>query len=246
MKSPILNKLVRTTLLLALIFANFQLLTGCSDLIFVNNTEQVPEKDTREDIVITSLSANLTSGGVTLQRVGGDEAIYSTSENRLYINDINVITYNSDKTTQSITHSNMGAIYLADSAEYGRKRKDMEFSGNVLYRAPMKDTPTSDSLRMTTEHVIWDQNALKFYAPQNYEMILSQKGKNPIRQLGQGFEATRDLRRFVVKAGAVTSDMVKDPRLEQDKFMQEFKQLSGDVAAELNKPFPKPASTTKN
>lgn len=234
MKLQFTHTFVRSFRLVSTIFSGLILLSGCSDLLFVNSQDKISESDPREDILLTNLSAELTSGGLALQTIKGTNAKFSTQENQISIDNIDVFTYGEEETTQSITQSNFGSIYLADNPASGRNRKDIEFSGDVLHRSPMKDNPSSDSLQLRTEKIIWDDTEAKFLAPDSYEMLLSRPGQKTIRQLGKGFEATQDLKRFVVRSGVVTSDLENDPRRDQKKIVEELSNLADEFQKEDN------------
>lgn len=198
------------------------LLSGCSDMQFVNATNLAPEKDPREDIVLTSVSADFTSGGLVEQRIQGKRAIYSEAGENLVVKNIAVTAVGSDMTTRSITKADLGEIYFADIPEKKIGRKDMKFAGNVLYRTPEATNPTTDSMRLTSDLITWDESEQKFRSPMGYQMILLPKGQAPIRQTGKGFEAAQDLTRFVVKTGIVTTDLTGDPQALRRELEKKF------------------------
>ncbi len=210
-------------------------LTGCSDMKFVNTSEVHSGKDSREDIRLTRISTDLTSAGLVQQRISGSEAIYSPRDGRLVIQSVGVHTFGEDNTTKGITRSDMGLLYLADSAEAARKRKDMEFAGNVRHTMPVKTDPTTDSMQLFTQSIVWDDANSRFRCPGAYEMLLMPPGKRAIRTLGEAFEATQDLSRFTVSRGAVTTDMSSDPRLKRAEFQRQFKLLMAQVDSEMQK-----------
>ncbi len=211
------------------------LLTGCSEMQFAGQTELVPEKDPREDIVLTSVSTQMTSGGVVQQRIAGQEAVFSEAENQLTIRGISVAMLADSGETKSLTRADLGQIYFADRPAEQIGRRDMKFAGDVLYRNPQKNDPTTDSLQLTSQLILWDESEEKFISPTGYEMLLLPKGKKPVRQRGKGFEATQDLSRFVVKAGSVTTDMGSDPaedRKQMEEDLNAWRQEAEERAAE--------------
>lgn len=212
------------------------LITGCSDFKFVGKSDLNPTKDSRENIVLAYVDTQMTSGGLVQQRIVGKDAIFSDSSNDLTIKNLQLTTFGDTKETQSITRADVGQIYFADDPSRDVGRKDMKFAGNVLYRTPNKVDVTTDSLRMTSDLVLWNERDKKFISPQGYEMVLYPKGQKPIRQSGKGFEATQDLSRFVVKSGAVTTKMEGDPALEREQLLQQFAQWKEAAETEANKP----------
>lgn len=191
-------------------------------MMFADEQNLLPAKDPRKDIVLTNVTTEMTTGGLVQQKVAGTKAIYSEAVNDLVIQNIQVAAIGEDRATRSITRADLGQIYFEAQPAAGIGRKDMKFAGGVLYRSPKADDPTTDSMRLMSELILWDESAQKFISPYLYEMLLFPKGKAPVRQQGKGFEATQDLTRFVVKAGAVTTDMHGDPMEERKKLEEQF------------------------
>lgn len=211
-------------------------LSGCSDMAFVGKDNLNPQKDPREDIVLTSVETQMTSGGVVLQQISGSSALFANTSNDLTIKDMNVTTFGDDRVTQSVTRADVGEVYLAADPSRNIGRRDMKFAGDVLYRNPNKLDQTTDSMQMRSDLILWNELDKKFISPGGYEMLLYPKGKPPIRQRGKGFEATQDLSRFVVKAGSVSTKLDNDPTLERDRLLAEFARLSEAAEAEANRP----------
>lgn len=215
-------------------------LPACSDMQFVNATNLVPEKDPREDIVLTNVSADLTSGGEVQQRIRGSHAVYSEAGEDLAIKNISVTSYDENGTTRSITRAELGEVYFADLPERGVGRRDMKFAGDVLYRTPQADDPTTDSMWLTSELITWDESQQKFRSPEGYEMILQPKGQAPVRQTGKSFEAAQDLTRFVVRTGLVTTELAGDARALRRDLEQKFQQWEAEVDRSRGQGFVKP------
>ncbi len=60
-------------------------LSGCSEMRFANLTEPSAKVDPREDVRLLDISTEMTSSGLTHQRVYGGEAIYSQASQVLTI-----------------------------------------------------------------------------------------------------------------------------------------------------------------
>lgn len=215
-------------------FMTLGLLIGCTDMQFVGTESVAPEKDTRADIVLTNISADMTSGGLVQQRVFGKQSIFSQTENELTIKEIQVTAIGEDKATRSVTQADLGQIYLADRPAEDITRNDMKFAGNVLYRNPQKDDPTTDSLQLNSELIIWDESEQKFKSPASYSMMLLPKGKTPVRQSGKSFEAAQDLTRFVVKTGIITTELDGDPVVKRQELEERF-EVWRDQVEEIGK-----------
>ena len=203
--------------------------------MFADQENLAPEKDPREDIVLTNVSTQMTSAGLVLQGVQGKHAVFSANNNDLIIENMQVTMFGEDKSTKSITRADLGEVYFADDSKRGVGRKDMKFSGNVLYRTPQKNNTTTDSLRIITEMVLWKEAQKKFIGPTNYTMLLYPKGKAPIKQTGKGFEATEELNRFVVKAGTLTTDMNSE-RVDRALLLQQFDEWRNQADSQLGQP----------
>jgi len=214
---------------------------GCSDMKFVNAQNLAPEKDPRENIVLTNVSADMTSGGLVQQRINGSEAVYSEAAQDLTIKNILVSSYGEDKSTRSITRADLGEVFFADDAKKGIGRRDMRFAGDVLYRTPEATDQTTDSMRLVSDLITWDESEQKFRSPSGYTMLLLPKGKAPIRQTGKGFEAAQDLTRFVVKTGVVSTDMSVDPMALRRQLEQQFEVWRAEVDRSASSGFVKPA-----
>lgn len=215
-------------------------LAGCSDMQFVNATNLIPEKDPREDIVLTNVSADLTSGGQVQQQITGSHAIYSEAGEDLVIKDIAVTSYDEKGIVRSITRAELGEVYFADLPERGVGRRDMKFAGDVLYRTPQADDPTTDSMWLTSQLITWDESQQKFRSPEGYEMILQPKGQAPVRQTGKSFEAAQDLTRFVVRTGLVTTELEGDASALRRELEQKFQQWQAEVDRSRGQGFVKP------
>lgn len=210
-------------------FLSLLFLSGCSDLQFAGTQAVAPEKDPRADIVLTNISADMTSGGLVQQKIQGKESVFSQADNQLTIRDIQVTAIGEDRATRSVTQADLGQIFFADRPAEDIGSKDMKFAGNVLYRNPQKDDPTTDSMRLTSELIVWDESEQKFKSPAPYRMLLLPKGKTPVRQSGKSFEAAQDLSRFVVKTGVITTEMDGDPTAKRREMEEQFKVWRGQV-----------------
>lgn len=197
-------------------------LTGCTDMMFADADVLIPEKDPREDIVLTNVQAELTSGGIVQQQISGNQAVFSQASDELIIKDISVTMFSDGNSTRSLTQAELGQIHFADKPELDVGRRDMKFAGDVLYRNPQVNDPTTDSMRLTSELILWDESEQKFKSPMGYEMLLLPKGSAPVRQFGKGFEATQDLSRFVVRTGVVTTELEGDPSREREAMERQF------------------------
>lgn len=195
-------------------------LAGCSDIQFANNPEIRRLEDPREDIVLTDIAVTMTSGGLVQQRITGSGAVFAKMASDFTIDKIDVETFDSRQELQSRTTADMGKIYFAAHPQEDAGRKDMRFAGNVFYHTPQKDDPTTDSLQLRSDLIVWNNSREMFSSPGFYEMRLFPVGKNPVRQTGKGFEATSDLSRFIVRMGTITTEMDKDPNAEREQ-MQE-------------------------
>src|SRR5690349_18354703 len=98
-------------------------LSGCSDMQFAGKQDLMPQKDPREDIILTNVSTQMTSGGLVTQEVEGKDAVFSNNSSDLIIKGIQVTTLGDDKSTQSITKAEVGQIYFADRPNKDPKKE---------------------------------------------------------------------------------------------------------------------------
>jgi hypothetical protein len=209
--------------------------TGCGKLEFVNTAQPVPAKDPREDIHLVGVNTDMTSSGLVEQKIRGKKALFSQSENKLIVDNMSLATMSDAHTTRGITKADTGTFYLAPVGADKRGKSDMVFNGHVTYRAPLATDPTSDTLQLKTKTIIWDNGLQKFLCPGPYEMTLFPPAKNAIRQVGEGFEASRDLTRFVVRGGVVSSGVTSDPLVMRRTLQNEFNQSVSMVNREVQK-----------
>jgi hypothetical protein len=208
----LMPRLIRIIALLAASAA----FAGCSDLKFVNVTNLSEGPDPREDMRLTEVIADLTSGGLVQRRVSSDSGIYSQNRNYLELQEANVETFNNDFQLEGMTAAKKAVVHLADKPELPtpRSRNDIEFAGNVVHRIPMKDDPTSDAIMLQTELLEWDQKGERFRCKSFYRMVMAQPGRSALVAIGDGFAATRDLRSWVVTHGGLTTRPDVDVRQE--------------------------------
>lgn len=181
-------------------------LVGCSEMRFAGKDDVRPANDTREDVRLTGVNADLTSGGKTLQRVGGDRAVFSQNQNLLRINEVEVEMVGDAGKTEGVTEAKVAEIYLADAPDKSRKRSDMEFSGGVVYRSPQPGNPEEDTLRLNTEQLLFENASGLFRSNTSHTITMLPPSKKPIFMTGKAFTATRDLTRFDVQAGAIVPE----------------------------------------
>lgn len=222
MCAPPTGSLSRKAAMGAFLLTASALFSGCTDMQFAGEETLAPEKDPREDIVLIDVSTEMTSGGLVQQKVAGQEAIFSQASNELTIRHVQVTALSDTGETRSVTSADLGQIYFSDRPEEDIGRRDMKFAGNVLYRNPQQDDPTTDSMRMSSDLILWDESEEKYKSPYGYEMLLLPKGRPPVRQWGKGFEAAQDLSRFVVRTGTLTTEMAGDPMTERAQMEAQF------------------------
>lgn len=216
--------MVRLLILIA-VFSCGILLGGCSDLKFLNAADLgAEEADPREDVRLTGVAADITSGGLVERRVQSSLGVYSQARNFLELNAVRVEGYSKDQRLEGITSADKATVHLADkpALKPPRSRNDIEFVGNVRHRVPSKDDPSTDSVNLQTERLEWDQKTQRFVCPSYYKMTMSQPGKPPLVALGDAFSTTRDMRQWVVTHGGMTTREGVDVREEAKRKREEI------------------------
>lgn len=161
------------------------------------------ENDPREDILLTKVSADLTTGGLVQHRVSGNEATFSQSRNLLVFKDVAVNTYASDGTIQGVTRAELGQVFLAPDPALQRNQNDMRFAGNVRYSAPNRDHPETDTLQLSTEQLIYDDALEEFQGVSTHSVVMMPPGKRPLYMQGSKLRVPRDMSRFSMLKGSV-------------------------------------------
>lgn len=187
-------------------------LAGCTEMRFVDSNDQEAEDDPRENIRLTGVITDMTSGPVVTTRVMSDEAIYNERRRVLTLSDVEVRMFNTSGTVEGQTSAETGLVFMAPDEKAQRSKNDIELSGNVVHRVPRADNPTTDSARLTTAQVRWDNAAQRFRGEKPFRMTMFQQGRPPVVAVGDGFVANKNLREWDVKHGAVGTDFGRDPR----------------------------------
>lgn len=188
------------------LFALPFLLQGCSDMKFVNAPDVSNDADSREDLWFYKVSADMTSGGLVQRHIAGAAAVYSDTESLLRVGGMELRTFDANKQLQGITSASTATIYLADNTKEKRNKSDMEFLGQVRHRQPMRDNPTSDSMDISMGQLLWDQRTGKFICRTAFDMTMWQSNGSPMKAIGNRFEATRDMRKWTVGSGSMTTE----------------------------------------
>lgn len=196
------------------------LLVGCSDFRFVN-AEQAKDEDPRELLRLYSMRAEMTSGPQISSRVVAREAAYSDVRRRLDLTTMTLSNFDSSGREQGKTNANRGRAYLADDRAARRSRNDVVLLGNVIHNSASSGTSAS-RVRVTTEEMIWDNAAELFRGSRPFNALMTQDGKKPSRMRGQRFEATKNMRRWIVAGGNVGADSLGDLRKLADRTSQDL------------------------
>ena len=216
-------------------------LIGCSEMKFVNASDTASQvtHDPRRDIHLTGVVTEMTSGTALVRRVVGDRGIYSEDLGLIRLEKARIEPFREEGGLQGVTTSDHAIIYLADQPTSAVHRRDMEFAGNFRYRAPAEHDPTTDSLSLSTERLVWDEEAKLFRAPLPYRMISSAPGKPPMVLKGRQFVATRDLQSFSMEGGSLTNDPHRDAREALAPLGEEIRKTADELAVKY-RPAPLP------
>lgn len=238
MSSALLKHAGRVRLLLAAAAAVG--LAGCSEMRFVNSSETESEAhDPRRDIHLAGVETSMTSGSALMRRVKGETAVYSEDRGLLSMDHARVEMFRPDGSLQGVTSSDRATIYMTDQADSEARKGDLEFAGDFRYRAPSENDPTTDSLTLATDRLVWDETRQVYRCPSPYRMI-SNSARGPMVLAGNQFIATQDLKKFTMGGGSVSNDPEKDPREELQQLGQKVQTEVDDILKNY-KPRPTPA-----
>jgi hypothetical protein len=214
-------------------------LAGCGEMKFVNQSAQAgtDEEDGRADIRLTGVVADLTTSGVVQNRVHADLTTYSQTRNLLFLSQVKVEGYGKDGKLQGLTTAGRGAVYMADIPSANRHNGDLEFAGGVVHRVPDAKDPTTDAVSLKTDRLLWRNLEQHFVCTRFFRNELRQPGKRPMSMIGDGFVVTKDLRRWNVKYGSVTTEQDEDVRGKSARLSKELEErASGSELIEARQP----------
>ncbi|PKO17539.1 hypothetical protein CVU37_08605 [candidate division BRC1 bacterium HGW-BRC1-1] len=209
-------------------------LSACSEMKLVNAGAVESEEDPRENIHLTGMKAEVTSGSLVQHQIESSTAslVLGVANRRLNVGTLTVASYNDKGKLQGITEAESGVVYLAADAKLKRARSDMDFSGGVEYRVPQADDPTTNSVTMVTEELRWDGTAGLFRCPSYYQMTMQSPNNMTFVAVGDGFTATRDLQKWNVKHGGIGTVSNLDMRTVNAQKGKETVELADRLAVE--------------
>lgn len=197
---------------------------GCSDMKFVNARDLGQEgDDARENLVLSGMTADFTSGSQLQHRVHSRRADLTLlpSARRMRIVDVKVDSFNPEGRLQGKTRADRGTVFLTDvpgtSPLTRRGKNDIEFAGNVKYRIPSAKDPTTDTVWLETEALRWDSSGQRFRSEAPYRMTMATAGKPPVLAVGDGFAVSQDLKVWNVRHGGLGMGGVGDMRTQNER-----------------------------
>jgi hypothetical protein len=211
--------------------AALTLLSGCGEMQIVNKKDFTRVNDPREDIRLVQLSADLTTAGIIQHRVKGTQATYSQAKNLLLIDQIDVTSFNAEGTTQGITEADSGTIYLAADASAGRNRSDIRFVGDVNYRSPAPDNPSTDTMQLRTDELIYNDVKQEFEGTSTHTVVMMPPGKRPMYMQGSQLRVPRDLKRFSMLKGSVSPTQSDDLASSYTRLSKELQDIARSASA---------------
>ncbi|MCX7017932.1 MAG: hypothetical protein WCK47_04025 [bacterium] len=179
---------------------------------FVNARGNADSADPRENIILTGVRADITSAGLLLNRVVSSDAVYSEGRKLLELTTVSVESYNMEGSVEGLTSANNCMVFLDDNKAFGRHRNDIEFSGSVVHRAPDAEDPSTDTVTLRTERLLWDNVATLFRGTSPFRMVLSNRNKKPLVMVGDGFVAARNMEKWTARHGMMTTNLSDEPR----------------------------------
>jgi len=237
------RKWLRPLPLLPLLLLMNLILGGCSEMKFLDRNASNVSKadDPRNDIRLTNIETDLTSAGVTIQRVHGAEAIYAPSRSILLVEDMRIDTFDtSSGLLQGQTRAETGTLYLANAPEAARGRNDMEFLGGVEYRSPQRSNPTSDSLRLQTERLVYEKDNERFISPSTNTITMAAPGKTPMTMKGTTLTASQDLSNISIQGGRMGLLNDADAKASYTRTLEEMNAVGKRAAEQLKNPPARP------
>lgn len=207
-------------------------LTGCSEFKFVNQRFTDRPDDPRADIVLRNVRAEFTSGSLMQRCVKSDAAVYQETRGILLLAAPTIESFTSDGAIEGVTNATTATMFLADAPQLKRRKGDFQLIGRVQYRAPSKTNPTTDSLILYTSSLGWMNDKELFVCDAPYEMKMFVPNRAPVIAAGDQFVATRDLRVWNVKHGALGTALPTNVADHHAKLRAELEALSTPAQTE--------------
>jgi len=211
-------------------------ITGCSEFKFVNQKFTDRPDDPRADIVLRNVRAEFTSGSLMQRRVKSDAAVYQETRGMLLLAAPTIESFTAEGTIEGVTNATTATMFLADAPQLKRRKGDFQLIGRVQYRAPSKSDPTTDSLILYTSSLGWINDKELFVCDAPYEMKMFVPNRAPMVAAGDQFVATRDLRVWNVKHGALGTALPTNVAEHHAKLRAELEALSAPVQTDSAEP----------
>jgi hypothetical protein len=181
---------------------------GCTEMKFVLAPPPSQEEDPRENIVLTGVDAQFTSGSLVQNRILAQQGVLHDTKGLLILTRP-VIQFHDVRSTQPAeTHATTATFFLAEDRKTKHQKGDVVLTGRVRHAIPSKDDPTTASVLVETENLVWRAATQIFEGNSFYRMTLNVPGKAPIVTIGDAFIASRDLRNWNVRYGGLATQAV--------------------------------------
>lgn len=203
-------------------------LGGCSRMRFADQQVETIENDPKEDIVLFGVTTDVTSGSAVTSRISAKNAVFTASRKYLNLAGIGITMIKDNGQIEGQTQADVGTIYLADDPRAGRTKNDLELTGTVRHQVPKATDPEKTAAVLTTNAVLWDNLAQRFFGRENFELSMMQPSGKPIVSHGDGFVVTRDLKRWLVSHGSIAGGETGDPRARAAETRKKLLEAAAD------------------
>lgn len=180
-------------------------LSGCAEMYFAN-TDLTDTGSESPEMVLTRVSADLTSGTRMYQRLIAEQAVLFPGQTRLGLQEVLVESYDEQGRMQSLTTALKGRVYLTADEQAGRNKFDVELEGSIVHRVLKPEDPAIEQARLMTSELLWDAEAEMIRGMSNYTLAMRQPSGREVMQTGEGFETTQDLRIFRSQSGTLGTE----------------------------------------
>ena len=200
---------------------------GCTEMKFVLAPPPSQEEDPRENIVLSGVDAQFTSGSLVQNRILAEQGVLHDSKGLLILTRPVIQFHDARSTQPAETHATTATFYLAEDRKTKYQKGDVVLTGGVRHAIPSKDDPTTASVLVETENLAWRAAAQVFESNSFYRMTLNVPGKAPVVAIGDAFIASRDLRHWNVRYGGLATQAVSGDFRRQN--IEKSRALERDV-----------------
>ena len=164
---------------------------------------------------IDGFFADLTEGGVRIQRVIADHAVYQMNQGLYNLDNVKIEFFDGDgrKVVEEL-FCNDGVWYTRPHPDKDRNKSDMDLEGNVFYRS----LESGSALR--TEKIYFNSEADHFSSDEPFVQLFLREDNSMLVLKGEGFETDKGFANWQYYQNKVQNQIYDE---------EEYRALVGEV-----------------